>query len=331
MALNLPIKWRDVRTAVMQSAPIRYIQAQWKVLPFATRRLPVHMLQAFLNFKSYGMRNAASLAYYAVFSVFPLTLLIAVAVSAILGPTVAREQIYEGLRLFLPENADTLNLFQDSIAQAVAQGTGFGLFALIGLVWSALGLFSNLTSALDRIFQVAASRGMWKERLLAFVMTFGLIVLVGTSFITSGVLRLADTFLLANSSVWIRIGTFFLPFGLNMVIFILLFRFVPSRYVSWDAVWPAAILGAVSWELAKQVFAAYLGGLANYQFVYGGITTAIVLMVWAYLMAGIFLICAEICSQLNLWLLDIAEDETRVSVFVDADLERLPEEIPPPM
>lgn len=331
MISNLSSLLQDIKQSILAFPPVQITLQRWKRLPGPSRALPGHLWQAIMNYKNYGMRQAAALSYYALFSVFPLTLLLAVVISKVLGPTVAQEQIYQGLVLFIPDETQTISLFQDSLEQAVRQGTSFGIVALISLVWSALGLFSNLTSSLDQIFQVPTSRSMWKQRALAFVMTVALIGLVALSFITSGLLRLVDAFLLTNPSVWIRIGTFFLPFGLNLVIFVMLFRFVPSRHVNWDAIWPAAILGSIALEQAKSLFAWYLGNLANFQFVYGSIATVIILMLWAYLTASIFFISAEVCSQLNLWMIDQSEKESTVTVFIDPDLARLPAEIPPPM
>lgn len=310
--------------------PLQYVLGHWSMLGPSTRALPLHFWRAIMNFKNQGMRQAAALSYYAVFSVFPLSLLLAVAVSEILGPTVAEQQIADGLRLFLPDETETINLLQDSIVEALNQNRSFGLVALLGLVWSALGLFSNLTASLDIIFQVPSSRSMWRQRVLAFLMTFILIILVATSFVTSGILRLIDALLLSNPSIWITIGTVFLPLGLNMVIFVLLFRYVPARHVHWDAVWPAAIFGAVGMELAKAGFAWYLTNLTSFQIVYGSIATVIVLMLWAYFTACIFLISAELCSQLNLWF--IMQNETpRVRIMPEKNFAKLPAEIPPPI
>jgi membrane protein len=69
-------------------------------------------------------------------------------------------------------------------------------------------------------------------------------------------------------------------------------------------VWPAAIFGAIGWELAKIGFSWYLTNVANYQFIYGSIATAIVLLFWAYLLASLFLLSAEFCAQLNEWILE---------------------------
>lgn len=303
---------------------------QWMRLAPALRALLIHIWRAIMNFKDYGMRQAAALSYYAVFSVFPLTLLLAVLISEILGPSVAVQQISDGVRLFLPSESGSINNLLGSLEQALEQSGSFGLIALAGLIWSALGLFSNLTASLDIIFQVPSSRSMWHQRFLAFAMTFILIILVMTSFVTSGILHLIDALFISNPSVWITIGTVFLPLGLNMVIFVLLFRYVPSRYVNWDAVWPAAIFGGVALELAKGLFAMYIANFPNYQIVYGTIASAIILLLWAYLTACIFLISAELCAQLNFWISE--QDEPQVmQVFVDAEFTQLPAEIPPPV
>ncbi len=166
------------------------------------------------------------------------------------------------------------NFFQENLAQAVEQGASFSLIAVVGLIWSGLGLFSNITTSLDFIFHVPSNRSLWRQRLTAVIMALVLVVLIATSFMTSAVLRLVSALLLERPSLWINIGSIFLPLGLDMVIFALLFRYVPARRVHWDAVWPAAIFGAVGWELAKTAFGWYLLNVANYQFIYGTLSTA---------------------------------------------------------
>ncbi len=268
-----------------------------------TRALPAYVREAYTGFMRYGTRQSAALAYYAVFSIFPLSLLLAVGISRLVGPVFAQQQIQLGLNTFLPPAAESVvGVIEVNIAEALEQSRSFGLVAIVGLGWSALGLFANITTALDHIFHVPQSRSLWHQRLIAILMSVILLVLVAASFLTSGVLRLLTALLLERPAVWLTIGTIFLPFGLNMAIFALLFRYVPARTVCWDAVWPAAIVGAAGWELAKTGFSWYLRTVANFQFVYGGITTAIVLLFWAYIIAAIFLFSAELCARLNAWL-----------------------------
>ncbi len=277
----------------------------WMTNPAMTRALPGYLQRAVANFISYGLRQAAALSYYAIFSIFPLTLLMAIVISRLVGPAVATVPVGLGIQPFLPPAATSLlKLFQTNLSQAVEQGASFSLLAVVGLIWSGLGLFSNITTSLDFIFHVPSNRSLWRQRLTAVIMAFVLIVLIVTSFLTSAVLRIVSALFLEHPSSWLNVGSIFVPLGLDMVIFALLFRYVPARRVHWDAVWPAAIFGAVGWELAKTAFGWYLLNVANYQFIYGTLSTGIVLLFWAYLIASIFLLSAEFCAQLNEWLLD---------------------------
>jgi uncharacterized BrkB/YihY/UPF0761 family membrane protein len=81
-------------------------------------------------------------------------------------------------------------------------------------------------------------------------------------------------------------------------------------------VWPAAIFGAAGWELAKAGFAWYVDNLGNLQVIYGGIGAAITLLISAYVIASIFLISAELCAQLNNW---VIEHPQRPTIYIQPD------------
>jgi membrane protein len=303
---------------------VKRTREYWMQVNPSTRALPTYLGRALSNFFKHDMRQAAALAYYAVFSVFPLTLLFAVAISGILGPTVAEEQIQRALGLFVPNQ--TLSLFQSNVEGVLTQSRSFGAIAVAGLIWSGLGLFTNVTSSLDLIFHVPASRSIWHQRLVALALAIALIVLISTSFITSGVLRLVSAISLDRPSVWLLIGTIMLPFSIDMVIFALLFRYVPATHVRWDAVWPSAIFGALGWELLKAGFNWYLNNIANFQFVYGSlVATVIVLMFWAYLLASNFLLAAEICTEINEWMGDQYKKEEAEAFLHSRLLSELPD------
>jgi len=293
-----------------ESRPRRYAnQAQnwWNGRTPATRSLPVYLRRAMTRYFQSGGRQAAALAYYAIFSLFPLALLFAIAVSRFLGPALAQQQISLIFSALLPPAAsDALSIVQVNIEQALSQSSSFTLIALIGLVWSGLGLFSNITMSLDNIF-LTPMRSLWRQRVIALIMAIALILLLALSFVSSAIILLISSLLFNLSSLWISIGAVSLPIGLNMLIFALLFRYVPARRVSWDAVWPAALFGAIGWELAKAAFGWYLTNVANFQYVYGTLAAGIILLLWAYLIASLFLLSAEICAALNDWHLDQAE------------------------
>jgi membrane protein len=293
------------------------IRRWWLTRPPTTQALPKYLWRAVSNYaqSGAGSRQAAALSYYAIFSIFPLTLLLVIAVGTILGPAVAQEQILNGLEIFLPETM--VGVIQDIVTEALQQSSSFSLVATAALLWSATGLFTNITNSLDTIFDMPGSRSMVRQRLMAIIMGLTLVVLVGASFMTSGVLRLVSALTPGVPSLWVRIGIFFLPIGLDVVIFALLFQYVPDRDVHWDAVWPAAIFGAIGWEFAKQGFEWYLTNLANYAIIYGSIATVIVLLFWAWVIASVFLFSAEVCARLNDWLIE--EDERQLRHHYEQD------------
>lgn len=285
----------------------RRIKNWWAEHDLATRLLPLYIWRAVTNFSRYGASRAAALAYYTIFSIFPLTLLLVIAINNLLGAAAAQQQVTSALLLFVPQEGATDII--NTINQAIEQNRSFGLLAIAGLIWAGLGLFSNVTASLDLIFRVPTSRSLWRQRLVGLAMILMLAVLVTASFVTSGVLSLISALLVSRPSIWITIASVFLPLGVNMIIFVLLFRFVPARRVSWDAVWPAAIFGALGWELAKAGFAWYLRTLGNFQVIYGSIATVIVLLFWAYLLSSVFIFSAELCAQLNEWFTRLHEPD----------------------
>ena len=275
----------------------------WSARSATTHELPQIVLTAFRNFSRYSSRQSAALAFYALFSMFPLTLMLAVLVGGLLEPAAAQEQVANGLRFFLPEDEATVSFVRDILGESIEQSRSFGFVAILAIAWSSLSLFSNVAASLDEIFDVPNGRNIWKLRIQAVGIGLVMVILVIASFLTSGVLRLLSFLLLDQPSLWLLIGIRFLPFGLDVVIFCLMFRFVPARFVHWDAVLPAAMFGAVGWEIAKMAFAYFLSTVAGFQFIYGGIATVIVFLFWANLVAAIFLFSAELCARLNDWII----------------------------
>ena len=269
----------------------------------ATDDLPLYLAHAMTGFFGAGMRNAAALSYYAVFSIFPLILLLIAVLSRIIGPVITQEQIMSALTPFLPEGiSGSLGLVQDFVTAAIEQSGSITIIALLALAWSGIGLFSNMASALDNLFHGASSFNLVKNRLRALGMAGVLILLLVLSFFTSFVIGVLDSLLLDPSSVWLRISALALPLGLDMLIFTLLFRFVPRRKPAWEAVWPAALLGAIMWEAAKALFGTMAGSSTLFQPLYGAIASGMMLLLWAYVLAATFLLAAGICAQLDAWL-----------------------------
>jgi len=292
------------------SHSLRFYQRWWILLNALSDGLLSHMWQAIVRFSKHGTREAAALSYYAIFSLFPLLLLVIIVIGTALGPAAARNQIDTVLRLFLPPN--TANFLQDNIAQALEQRGSFGLVAGVSLLWASLGLFSSLSSALSRTFRDENPRNTWHQRLVGLSMMIALSVLLMASLAATIIFVLLDFLFFYRSGSWISLGALIIPLSLSVAIFAFLYRFIPRQRVRWDAIWVAAFLGGGAWEIAKRLFTWYLDNLASYSLVYGSVATMIVLMFWGYVSGLIVLLGAEICVSLDDWMTRRSVQELRV-------------------
>lgn len=301
-----------MKSSPRKQAPqsLRFYQRWWILANAMSDGLLSHLWQAVMRFSKHGNREAAALSYYAVFSLFPLLLLVIIVIGTVFGPVAAREQIDTVLRLFLPPN--TADFLQENIAQALEQRGSFGLVAGVSLLWSSLRLFSNLSAALSRTFRDENPRNSWHQRLVGLLMMIALSVLLIASLAATLIFVLLDFALFFRSDSWISLGALIIPLSLSVAIFAFLYRFIPRQRVRWDAIWVAAFLGGSAWEIAKRGFTWYLDNLASYNLVYGSVATMIVLMFWTYLTGLIVLLGAELCVAIDDWMTRRSVQDLRV-------------------
>jgi membrane protein len=299
------------QTQMMKTPSLRFYERWWIIANAMTDGLLQHLWRAIDRFSKHGTRESAALSYYAIFSLFPLLLLLIIGIGTALGPAAAHNQIDGVLRLFLPASA--ASFLQDSIAETLKQRSSFGLVAGITLSWSALGFFSNLSSALSRTFRDERGYNTWSSRLMGLGVMVALGVLLTASLATTVVFNLIDLLVFYQSTSWVTTGALVVPLSLSVAIFAFLYRFIPRRRVRWDAIWVAAFFGGISWEIAKRVFAWYLDNIATYSLVYGSVAIMIVLMLWVYLTAIIILLGGEFCVALDDWMSKRSVEDLRTS------------------
>jgi membrane protein len=88
---------------------------------------------------------------------------------------------------------------------------------------------------------------------------------------------------------------------LSIAAFILIYRTMPRAAVDWQDVWPGGLAAGIVWEVAKQLFAWYLGNFARYGLVYGSVGAIIAFLFWCYLSAMILLLGAELTAEYSRW------------------------------
>lgn len=266
----------------------------------ATNGLLRLLVRGIDRFIDYGPHEAAALSYYALFSLFPLMLLLIVIMTFFIDTESASAQIGDIVTLFFP--GQTSNILQDAIQAAVEQRGGVSIFAVIVLGWSSANLFGNLEKVLAIAFGVQKRRRIYQRRFIGLIMIIAFGVFLLASIVTNLLFSFLDLLFLNQSATWLRMASFLVPTAFNAAIFAMLYGFVTSVRLRWDAILPASLMGGLAFEFAKRSFVYYLSSLSDLNFVYGSVTTVVIFMLWAFIIFCLILFFAEVCSALDAWL-----------------------------
>jgi membrane protein len=248
-------------------------------------------------------RKGAALAYYTAFSLAPI-LIIAIAIAgAFFGDQAARGQIYTQMKgLIGPAGAGVV---QQMVASAGRSGHGIipTLLGVVTLLVGATSALAELKDGLDELWhaQIARSSGFWRY-LLDFARTrllsIGLILALGFLLLISLVLS-AILAALANAwggtdttNVLLQSLNFLLSFGLVTALFATIYKVLPAVQLAWRDVIIGAGVTALMFDVGKHLIGVYLGNSAVTS-MYGAAGSMLVVLVWVYYSAQIFIFGAE--------------------------------------
>ena len=261
--------------------------------------------QAFRSFsEARAPEAAAALAYYSMFSLFPLAL----ALIGLGGFFVRGEQMFQRVvTLLTGATPVSRELIEASLRQILERRGTVGFVGLIGLVWSGSALFSALLHHINRAWAGAARRSFLKRRLLALAMVGGLALLLLVSMLSTPALELLARLkvpLCGGQSIYDTVLWPFLsqlvPWLTTFLMFLALYGWVPNTSVSRRGSVGGALLVAIAWELAKRGFAWYVrSGLVQYRLVYGSLGAVVALMLWIYVSSWLLLFGAHFSAALG--------------------------------
>jgi membrane protein len=235
-----------------------------------------------------GSEAAAGMAYYAIFSLFPLLLALVAIGSLVLDRQQIMDQVISLVSQVFPTSR---GLIKENLQQVVQLRGAVGLISLVGAVWSATGVFTVLSRNINRAWTDAKPRNLLESRLVALGMVSILLLLLGLSVVStaaSNVLSqlqvpLGGGVSIYQTPLW-TIGSTLVPSLFVFLLFLSLYRWVPNEHVPWSAAFWAALIVAAAWQIGARAFAWYVGsGLARYQLVYGSLGAIVALMAWIYL------------------------------------------------
>lgn len=227
--------------------------------------------------------TAAAIAYFAIFSLFPFTLLIVAIASFNLVSLVDTGVIIQRLEFIAPALGQLLGKNIDEIIRVRGPVT---IVALLSLTWSASSIFSMLTITLNKIWGIKRSRPIWKRRGLGLLLVLGLVALILFLASFANMLTwLPDQVLQRLSGV--RFG---LDILLDIGLFFVLYLMLPHAASGWRGILPGAIGAGLLWELAKKIFLLFISTyLSISNLIYGSVAAIIAVLTWAYVSGLIFL------------------------------------------
>lgn len=244
-------------------------------------------------------RLGAALAFYTTFALAPLLVIVVAIAGLVFGRKAAEGRLLAEMRSLVgKEGGEAL---QALVAAAGQHGAGI-VASIVGgvvLLFGAVGLFGQLQDALNTIWEVEPKpgRGIWgivRSRLLSFSLVLGSAFLLLVSLAVSAAMSaMSGLFDGAQSSVISHTIQWLVSFGVITGLFAMIYRLLPDAEIAWRDVWFGAAVTSVLFTVGKSLIGLYLGQTATTS-VYGAAASFVVLLLWNYYTAQIFLFGAEL-------------------------------------
>jgi membrane protein len=248
----------------------------------------------------YAQSMGAALAYYTMFSIAPLLLIVISIAGLLFGVDAARGEIVGELRgLMGPQGAQAVQSLLESVSRPAESVTATIIGAVL-LLLGATTVFGELQNALDRIWRAPArDRGnIWtllRARLLSFGMILGIGFLLMVSLVASAALAALSRLwgpLFANWAVLASVINLAVSFLFTTIVFAMIFKIMPRAKVAWADVWIGAVVTALLFTIGKYLIGLYIG-TSGVTSGFGAAGSLVVVLVWVYYSAQIFLMGAE--------------------------------------
>jgi membrane protein len=245
-------------------------------------------------------RLAASLAYYTVFSIAPLLIIVIAVAGLIFGREAAQGQIERQIQGLIGEESAQ---FVQTLIEASSNKTTGIIATVIGiatLLFGATGLFGQLQDALNTIWEVTPKpgrgvMGIIKDRFFSFTMVLGIGFLLMVSLVVSAGLEALNEY---TSGLWGDVAfvgqalNFVISFGVITLLFAMIYKVLPDVEIAWRDVWIGAAVTALLFTIGKFLIGLYLGHSAVASS-YGAAGALVVILLWVYYSAQILLLGAE--------------------------------------
>jgi membrane protein len=249
----------------------------------------------------YAASMGAAISYYTVFSLAPLLLIVISVAGLVFGDEAVRGELFGQLAGLM--GADAAKAIQEMLA-GVSKPTHGVIGTAVGLLILLVGattVFGELQDALDRIWRAPErpkGAGLWgliRARLLSFGMILCLAFLLVVSLVMGAVISALGKWwgpLFGGWEVLAQVVNLAVGFAIVTVIFAVIYKMMPRVHIKWHDVWIGALVTAVLFTIGKFLIGLYIGksGVASG---FGAAGSIVIIFIWVYYSAQIFLLGAE--------------------------------------
>lgn len=251
------------------------------------------------------VRLASTTAYFTIFGMAPIIIIILSVVGILIGQQEIQEKIFTELNTLIGEQGtDFLRgivaNYQDTQKSLMGTIIGFGIF-----IFSSTTLFVVLQRSLNFIWRIRSkpSRSilkLLKDRVLSLGMVLSLGFLLLISLVIDAALSFFKDFLsqhLENLTILlIEVTNFIVSFGIIMLIFAMIFRFLPDAKIKWKVTWTGAFITTLLFVIGKTLIGVFISN-SNIGVMYGAAGSLFVIMLWVFYSSITFFFGAEITQQ----------------------------------
>lgn len=250
--------------------------------------------------KDKASRLAAALAYYTIFSLAPLLIIVIAIAGSVFGEDAARGEIVGQIKgLVGREGAEFIETAIQN-ASRPAEGTIASIISVVVLLFGASGVFAELQDALNTVWEVQPKpgRGVFniiRSRFLSFTMVLGIGFLLLVSLVISAILAAMVNYLgnlLPGFDTLWQVANFIVSFILTTVLFGLIYKVLPDVKIAWSDVWIGSAITSLLFSFGRFLLGKYLGQ-SSFSSTYGAAGSLVVILAWVYYAAQILFFGAE--------------------------------------
>jgi membrane protein len=258
--------------------------------------------------KDNALSHGAALAYYTLFSMAPLLMLLIAITGLVLGRAAAQGELVGHIEGVIgPDGARTVEGMIASVS-APKSGLVASAVSLLAMLFGASGVFGQLRTSLNQIWEVSATAGagmagVARQRLASFLIILGIGGLLLASLLLTAVLAAVHDLLARHLPLLGEVLptlNFLLSFLLTTTLFAMIYKVLPDAKMDWRDVWLGATATALLFTIGKTLIGIYLGraGAAS---IYGAAGSLVVVLLWVYYCAQIFFVGAEFTEVYSRW------------------------------